>query len=370
MMQKIVVGLLVLTVVGAAGIGIYDASQSSESADATALLASQTDLTQPVEAAVTVTQTPVEQAVDQTIEQTTAQTTTQTAEQAPVTQMSASNGTAQPVQQQQATGQIGEPWQGSGTITKFDTNGMFLASTLSDEIYVELGPQYFWQQQDIVLSVGERVQVEGFFNGDQYHAARVIKADGTQLALRSDEGLPLWSGGAQNGNTQNGNTPGNEGQAQGEPAQVAPEEWVTVEGVITESRGNSLTMQTTDGDLITLQLGQRSFVDSQSITFSIGDEISVIGYWQDDQFNAGEITKTETGERLMLLDPNGRPLWGGPGRGGEQGQGGGSGNSGTQGQSQGQGQGQGQDQGQSSSEKGQGNGGGGNGNGYQGGRNS
>jgi hypothetical protein len=26
------------------------------------------------------------------------------------------------------------------------------------------------------------------------------------------------------------------------------------------------------------------------------------------------VTNTTTGERLLLRDPNGRPLWGGPGR--------------------------------------------------------
>jgi hypothetical protein len=46
----------------------------------------------------------------------------------------------------------------------------------------------------------------------------------------------------------------------------------------------------------------------------------VVGYWQGSTFKAGEITKTATGERLMLLDPNGRPLWGGPGRNGAGGQ--------------------------------------------------
>ncbi len=335
-MQKIIVGLLVLTVLGAVAVGLYDASQSNKPVDANQLLALETDQTAPVQQSMSATQTP-------TVE-------------TPVPPATPTVAPVQPIQQQQASSQIGEPWQDSGMIAAFDTNGMFLTGTTSGEIYVELGPSMFWQQQPVSLAVGETVSVDGFYNGEQYHAVSVSKTDGTQLAVRTADGLPLWSGGANNSN-------GNGGQGQqagGDAVLVAPDEWVTIEGVVTVASGNALTMQTVNAETINLQLGQRSFVDTQHITFAVGDEITVLGYWQGTQFKAGEITNVQTGERLMLLDPNGRPLWGGPGRNGEQGQGGngnagggnstgGSGNSGNAGNA--------------------GGGGGGNGNGYQGGRN-
>ncbi|RPJ00311.1 MAG: hypothetical protein EHM39_05060, partial [Chloroflexi bacterium] len=66
------------------------------------------------------------------------------------------------------------------------------------------------------------------------------------------------------------------------------------------------------------------------------------------QFRAGEIDNLTQGGRLMLLDPNGRPLWAGPGttsgqsqnaQGGQGGQGqGGQGGQGQGGQGQGGGQ--------------------------------
>lgn len=323
MTQKLIVGLLVLTVVGAAALGIYDATRSDEPVGATELLASDTNPAPA--AALAATATPVTDTIDAV---------------SAVTDPTAAQDT--PVQQQSALDQVGDPWQASGVIAGFDTNGMFLTSSAAGDVYVELGPANFWQAQPVTLAVGEIVRVDGFFNGDQIHAATVTKADGSTLELRTAEGLPLWSGGAQNGNA-NGN--GNAGQ--GEPL-VAPDEWVTVAGTVTDYTGNALTIQTSDGKTLTFQPGQPRFIEEQGITFAPGDAVRVLGFWQMDQFKAGEITKTATGERLMLLDPNGRPLWGGPGRSGEQ-----SGGQGNQGQG---------NQGQSGQ-------GGGNGNGYQGGRN-
>ncbi len=187
--------------------------------------------------------------------------------------------------------------------------------TLGDgsQIFVELGPSHYWQNQAVTLAVGETVTVEGFYNGDQYHAATVTKMDGSILAVRTADGLPLWSGGSSGGtNSQNGTANGTDA------AQVAAEDWITLNGTVTATTASSLTVQTQAGETLALQLGEPSFMQQQGIAFAPGDEITVLGFWQDTMFRAGEITKLATGERLMLLDPNGRPLWGGPGRAGNR----------------------------------------------------
>jgi hypothetical protein len=228
------------------------------------------------------------------------------------------------------------------------------------------------------------VTVNGFYNGDQYHAATVTKTDGSQLVVRTADGLPLWSGGASNSQTVTNGQGGSAGQQSGQgnsgqgnsgqsgngqggngntaglgQTQVALEDWVTLNATVVSQDTTGLTVQTQAGETLTLQLGQARFVDGQEITFAAGDELEIRGFWQGATFRAGEITKLQTGERLMLLDPNGRPLWGGPGRAGSStGSTGstGQGNSGQSGSGQG-GSGQG------------GNGqGGGNGKGYRGGR--
>jgi hypothetical protein len=174
--------------------------------------------------------------------------------------------------------------------------------------------------------------VNGFYNGEQYHAMTVTKTDGSQLAVRTTDGLPLWSGGASGGQNQQGIANGNTaGQTQ--EAAVAPEDWVTLNATVTAVNRSTLEVQTEAGEALSLQLGQASFIQSQGVTFALGDTISITGFWQGTTFRAGDITKLSTGERVMLLDPNGRPLWSGPGRNGGQG-GQGQTNAGTQGQGQ------------------------------------
>lgn len=237
-------------------------------------------------------------------------------------------GTPQP----QAAQEIGEPWTATGTITLIDDFGLSLALPDGSEVYVELGPPDYWQAQGVALAVGDTITVQGFYNGEQVHAATVTTAAGQTLTLRTEAGQPAWAGGAQNGagNGQNGaqNATGSQdGTHTGEPqAQVT--EWVTIEGTITAMLRGQITLQTADGQTVTFQTGQPRFFESQGITLQVGDAISVLGFYQDTTFNAGEIVVTATGQRIMLRDPNGRPLWAGGGNGG--GGNGGNGNGGGQ----------------------------------------
>ena len=99
MLQKMIVGFLMLTVIGAAGVGIYDANRSSSAADMNPLLASNDAVVAPVEQAAP----PSQLAATPTVEATTTDTVTQS---------------QQPVQQQQqaAVDMVGDPWMAQGTI--------------------------------------------------------------------------------------------------------------------------------------------------------------------------------------------------------------------------------------------------------------
>lgn len=297
MWQKLIIGLLSTTLIGAVGVGVYDASQAPAGADTSAVLevpavsvSAEQPAALPQAAQVVPTATPLAPAAPQ-----------------------AGTGTG-PLEQQQALDMVGVPWSGVGTVTAIETNGITLARKDGVPIFVELGPSYFWA--DAPLSVGDTITVYGFYNGEQYHAGTVILADGSALSLRSETGLPLWAGSSSAaGQTQSGATNRN-----GQPGtQVSPDAWVTLQGKVVSVDLSTLTMQTVTGEQLVLQLGQQAFVQQQGVTFAPGDDISVLGYWQGTTFRAGEITKLATGERLMLLDPNGRPLWGGPGRAGQGG---------------------------------------------------
>ncbi len=226
------------------------------------------------------------------------------------------------VQQQlnQSVDSVGEPWTASATIVQLGEVGMTVALEDNSQVYVELGPSFYWQEQG-ALAVNDLITIDGFYNGDQYHAAAITQADGSVLALRSESGQPLWSGGASNGvEAGHGNAEaGGAGQVQ-----VAPEDWSTLNATVVTVNRNGLTIETAEGEVMALSFGRPDFWQQQTVQFNAGDAVDIQGFWQDGQFQTGVVTKVETGERLLLRDPNGRPLWGGPGRssGGQGGQGG------------------------------------------------
>jgi hypothetical protein len=244
---------------------------------------------------------------------------------------------------------VGDPWMAGGTIGAVDDFGLTLVLDDGSEVYVELGPPNYWQAQGVALAAGDVVTIDGFAGEMGYHAAVVTTAGGQEILLRSEDGQPLWSGGAANGGGQNRGG-GNAGNANGlQDGQNAPQpqaqvdEWITVEGTITAINRSQVTMELADGEALTFQMGQPRFAESQQITLQIGDEITVLGFYEGDQFSAGEVTLLATGETIMLRDPNGRPLWAGPGgsTGGSGQNGGGNGSGGGNGNGRGNGNGSG-----------------------------
>ncbi len=206
-----------------------------------------------------------------------------------------------------AEGSQGEPWMETGLITEIDDTGFQFSLQSGENVYVEMGPADYWQNQGVVLETGQSVTVDGSINEGMIHATAVLTADGQVLQVRSETGQPLWSGGASNEQGQNGN-------GSGEP-QVQIDEWVRLEGTLVSFQGGNMTMSTADGEIIAFQTGQPRFFAEQGVTFQVGDEIAVVGFYQNDQFTAGDITQVSTGQLVMLRDPNGRPLWAGPGNG-------------------------------------------------------
>jgi hypothetical protein len=271
MVKKLVIGVLVMSLVGGAAVALLDSSAPAP----IAAVAPTTTRTAAPAVAPTATNQPVS---------------------APVL------ATPQPAQN--SLNNVGTVWASSGTIVALTSVGMTLALPDGSEVYVELGSPTYWQAQGVTLQPGDTVLVDGFFNGENYHARTVTTASGAVLALRNETGQPLWSGGNENSGAASGT-----GQAQ-----VPAEEWVTVAGTVLSLTTNGLVMQTDDAQPLTISLGQPNFWPAQNVTLAAGDAVELRGFWQADQFHVGQLTKIATGERILLRDPNGRPLWGGPGR--------------------------------------------------------
>lgn len=237
------------------------------------------------------------------------------------------DGSGQPVQQSQynqpmAEGLTGEPFEAEGTVTLVDLNGVEIATTTGETIFVELGPQDFLLEQGVELVAGDEIAVTGMVEADMYHAIDLtLRSTGENIILRTDTGQPMWSGGASVDHG-NGGTGSADGSHTPDPqAQVAPDQWVTLSGTLVSMTRGQMTIQLADGTLVAFQSGQPRFFEEQGVVFNIGDEVSTVGYWGDnDQFIAGDVTQVATGLKVMLRDPNGRPLWAGPGGNGNGGQ--------------------------------------------------
>jgi hypothetical protein len=291
MLKKVIVGMLLLSVIGGAALALSE-TQS-------AVIEAQT--------------------VPPTAAPTTMSTALPTQASTPVpTVGAAAAAPAVPNQPaQNSLGNVGQVWNANGTVVSLSAVGMTFRLNDGSEVFVELGPQAFWGAQGVVLNPGDLVTVSGFFNGDNYHARLVTNVAGASILLRDESGQPLWSGGNSNGAN---------GAAVGQ-AQVPAEEWVTIDGTVTTVTTNGLSLQTQAGEMLQVSFGQPGFWQTQAVKFAVGDAISMLGFWQGDQFQAGQVIKTATNERIMLRDPNGRPLWAGPGRGETNGAGhGGAGN--------------------------------------------
>jgi hypothetical protein len=282
MVKKIIIGILVITVLGATG----------------AALAYQGSL--PADQVASVTPEPLAGA-NTSIAGQQFQGNVQTQSDAPVAS---------------AQGSLGEEWQAAGTILGLDDNGFDLALENGQTVYVELGPPTYWQAQGVDLYPGLAVSVIGRIMDEMIHASYIELEDGQVLEIRSDTGQPLWSGGASN--DRGNGRPDNAGQGTGEAipqVQAQVDEWITLDGTLISFQGANMTLATPTGELVAIQAGQPRFFASQGITLQVGDELSVLGFYEGENFNAGEVTQLATGMTVMLRDPNGRPLWAGPGNG-------------------------------------------------------
>ncbi len=229
----------------------------------------------------------------------------------------------------------------TGTVISADAQSMRVDTAELGEIAFQLGLAGFAEQQGVVFSEGDEVTVSGFEGEEGMFEAGQVNNDttGEVLMLRDPNGRPLWAGQGQGGSGDQGGGDqgqghqgqGNQGQGKGGESgqpQAQAKEWTTITGVVSSVQSSrQLLIDTEELGQLMIQLGRPGFAEAQGVVFSEGDAVTVLGFNSEGEgFQAGQVNNDTTGEILMLRDPNGRPLWAG------QGQGGGSG---------GQGQGQG-----------------------------
>jgi hypothetical protein len=112
------------------------------------------------------------------------------------------------------------------------------------------------------------------------------------------------SAGASDGRGQNSGA----GQGRNETARAV--EWETLTGKVI-GVDNEIAIQTDEGKV---QVGMGQSAYRGSFALEIGDEIVVLGFYEDGEFKAGTVENLTTGETIVLRDETGRPMWSGRGR--------------------------------------------------------
>jgi len=120
------------------------------------------------------------------------------------------------------------------------------------------------------------------------------------------------------GRAQAGDLPqGGEAYSLREPdPRVHVEEWFTLTGQVTSVDTTGLTLQTDDGQTLSIDLGPEWFWSDQGMTLAAGERVTVQVFDEDGEIKIGQIRLESDGTLLQLRDDDGRPLWAGRGRGG------------------------------------------------------
>ena len=75
-----------------------------------------------------------------------------------------------------------------------------------------------------------------------------------------------------------------------------------------------LTVQLDSGELVEMMGRPWTFAQEQSFTAEVGDRVTVVGFYEGDEFEVGQIDNDSTGLSVAIREESGRPLWAGRGR--------------------------------------------------------
>lgn len=111
---------------------------------------------------------------------------------------------------------------------------------------------------------------------------------------------------------------GNTGQntTTGVPQSVPSTAWTDQTGMVQSVAVNGVSLTTDAGPALWIQLGPSRFWGA-SLSFAVGDHVTVTGFTENGQFMAAKIVNDTSGQTLTLRNDAGQPLWtGGNGQGG------------------------------------------------------
>jgi hypothetical protein len=151
-------------------------------------------------------------------------------------------------------------------------------------------------------------------------AIRTMDKTGNVAEARGAEDAG-WRGG-QGGTAQTVQAGAGQGRNQGQGSgtlalegATAAEDWISYEGTVVQAptAGVDMVLATDEGEEIVIGTGP-GYLDEMGLSLQVGEQVQVQGYWEDDEFKAGQLTRLRDGATVSLRDTYGRPAWSGAGQ--------------------------------------------------------
>jgi len=195
--------------------------------------------------------------------------------------------------------------------------GFTLNSVQEGTLTVNLGPYFYLVANNFSLAVGDQVSAKVANCALGVVAFEVTDlTTGKEISLRSDDGLPLWTGGSGRGNGYGGGHNGNGRRMGGYGAGLSVDlsTLMEVEGPLTAvnsglgTHSNTLTLQTSAGNSYTVSMGPYWYMTQNGFAFQVGETVRIRMALCQGKWVAFSATRP-TGEVLQLRDDQGVPLW-------------------------------------------------------------
>jgi len=126
--------------------------------------------------------------------------------------------------------------------------------------------------------------------------------------------------GSSRGQENSGRGAGAAVGAEGQPldqsqADVHPEDVVIIQAIVQSVGSEAALFQADDGDTIVFEGRALSFAMELGLYLTDGDQVLLEGFYENGDFEVSSVENLTTGQRIVLREPEGRPLWaGGAGR--------------------------------------------------------
>lgn len=189
-----------------------------------------------------------------------------------------------------------------------------ILATEEGELAVGLGPIDL-VANGLNLAQNDAVQVSGYWEDGEFKAGQITRlADGATLAIRDTVGQPVWSGGAQNGragNSQNGNGQGTERAAEPGVGLAQVDSWVQLQGIVVAADADGLAIALANGEEFLLDGRAWRFAQEQGFSAEASHSVMLTGFYEDGEFEVGQIDNLSTALTTPIRNETGRPLWAG-----------------------------------------------------------